>query len=182
MAREAVMRYRTSAFIAEVRRSAGYYWTAASVLTASWVLLILIAPAAAAADLRGVSDPVYHFFGYLCHQMPERSFYLFGHQFAVCSRCFGVYFGLAAGMVAYPLFRKLDESDPLPRFWLFLSMVPMSADWALGYFRIWENTHLTRVVTGLILGVACAVFIVPALVEIAELRLRRNGEQDKEAA
>jgi uncharacterized membrane protein len=176
------MNYRTSASITEVRRTAGYYWSAASFVTAFWVFLIFLAPTAAASGLQSASDPVYHFFGYICHQMPERSFYLFGHQFAVCSRCFGVYFGLTAGMMAYPLFRRLDESDPLPRFWLFLSMAPMAIDWSLGYFRIWENTHLTRVVTGLILGVACAVFIIPALVEIAELKNRHSSGQSKEAA
>ncbi len=182
MAFESTIAYRSAATVADVRKSAGYYWSAASVLTLFWVGLILLAPVAAAMDVRSVSDPVYHFFGYICHQMPERSFFLFGHQFAVCSRCFGVYFGLAGGVLAYPLFRRMDESEPLPRFWLFLSMVPMAVDWSLGYLSIWENTHLTRILTGLILGAACAVFIMPALIEIAELRVFRNQRKSKEAA
>jgi uncharacterized membrane protein len=84
--------------------------------------------------------------------MPERSFHLDGHALAVCSRCFGVYFGLVAGFAAYPFFRPIDEIEPLARFWLFLALVPISVDWSLGVFGIWENTHLTRFVTGAILG------------------------------
>jgi len=168
--------------VVDVRRSAKTYWKIAAGVALAWVALILLAPVAAAEGAGGVSQPLYHFFGYICHQMPERSFHIFGHQFAVCSRCFGVYLGLFLGMFAYPLFRRMDESDPLPRIWLFLSMVPMAVDWSLGYFRIWENTHLTRVTTGLILGVACAVFIAPALVELAEIRALRTSAKAKGAA
>ncbi|MBC7899046.1 MAG: DUF2085 domain-containing protein [Saprospiraceae bacterium] len=89
-----------------------------------------------------------------------------GHQLAVCSRCFGVYFGLFAGFLIYPLWRRIEEIEPLARFWLFLSLVPISIDWSLTVFGVWENTHLSRFVTGLVLGVVCATFIVPALVEI----------------
>jgi uncharacterized membrane protein len=98
--------------------------------------------------------------------MPERSFHLAEHPFAVCSRCFGVYFGLFAGFVVYPLLVKIEKTEPLPRFWLFLAMIPIGIDWTLGVFGIWENTHWSRFITGAILGAACAVFIIPALVEI----------------
>jgi len=54
--------------------------------------------------------------------------------------------------------------------------VPMAVDWSLGVFGIWENTHLSRFMTGLILGAACATFIVPALVEIKRnMTLRRRA-------
>jgi hypothetical protein len=45
----------------------------------------------------------------------------------------------------------------------------MAIDWLLGVFEIWENTHLSRFLTGAILGAACAVFIVPALIEVFAL-------------
>jgi uncharacterized membrane protein len=139
-------------------------WTIAMAVVTMWVLVIISPPI---LTLSGISAaPIYTFFGYICHQIPERSFHMFGHQFAVCSRCFGVYFGLLAGIAAYPLWRPIESVDPLPRFWLFLSMIPIAIDWSLGFFEIWENTHLSRFITGTILGVACAVFIIPALVEI----------------
>jgi uncharacterized membrane protein len=70
------------------------------------------------------------------------------------------------GFAVYPLWRKVDDIEPLPRIWLFLAMVPIGIDWGLTIFGIWENTHLSRLVTGLILGFACATYIIPALVEI----------------
>jgi uncharacterized membrane protein len=65
-----------------------------------------------------------------------------------------------------PLWRRIDETEPIARIWLFLSLVPIGIDWSLGVFGIWENTFTSRFLTGLILGVACATFIVPAIVEI----------------
>jgi len=124
-----------------------------------------------------IAAPIYGFFSYICHQISNRSFHIEGEEFAVCSRCFGVYFGLLMGFLIYPLWRKIDEIEPVPRFWLFLSMIPIGVDWSLGVFGIWENTYLSRFVTGLILGVACATFLVPGLVEVTRnlsMRCRRE--------
>ncbi len=73
------------------------------------------------------------------------------------------------GFFAYPFLRSIEEIEPLPRFWLFLALIPMGLDWSLGFFGIWENTHFSRFLTGLILGIMCAIFIIPALIELAEL-------------
>ena len=148
------------------RRQAFRVWTIGLIVVVTWVLLIVIAPIAKANGLAAIASPLYHFFGFICHQISERSFFIASEQFAVCSRCFGVYFGLLFGFAIYPLWRPVDEIEPLPRFWLFLALIPIAIDWSLTVFGIWENTQLSRFVTGLILGVACATFIVPALVEI----------------
>ena len=176
--KQSVSSYRSQEFLTGLTRKAGRLWIFVLSVVALWAILILSAPIAAAAEFDGIAGPVYWFFGYVCHQIPERSFHIFGHQLAVCSRCTGVYFGLIAGLVGYPLFRPLAESEPLPRFWLFLGMIPIAVDWSLGYFGIWHNNHLSRVTTGLILGIACAVFIVPAIAELAEIRLTRTLEQN----
>ena len=123
---------------------------------------------------------LYTLFSYMCHQISDRSFHIEGEQFGVCSRCFGVYFGLLAGFLIYPFWRTLDEIEPIPRIWLFLSLVPIGVDWSLGVFGIWENTHFSRLVTGIILGVACSTFIMPALVEIAR-NITLNRQQKKAA-
>ncbi len=140
-------------------------WLIAASIVALWFVLIVAAPLLSTNGIAG-SSPIYTFFSYICHQIPERSLYLGGRQLAVCSRCFGVYFGLLAGILAYPLWRPIDEIEPLPRYWLFLSLVPITIDWSLTIFGVWENTHASRFITGLILGATCATFIVPALVEI----------------
>lgn len=157
------------------------YW--AWLIVAGIVLLWALATIAPAV-LPFVSDTftgssIFSFFGYICHQIPERSFHFGMHQFGVCSRCFGVYSGLAVAVLVYPLWRNIDEIEPLPRLWLFASIVPMGIDWSLGMLGIWENNHVSRYITGFILGVGCATYIVPAVVEITfNLRPVRLPPQD----
>jgi uncharacterized membrane protein len=155
------------------RRQAWRVWAGGTAVVALWVMLTILAPMAQSNGLTGLSSPIYSFFHYLCHQKPDRSFHLAGEQFGVCSRCFGVYFGILLGFVIYPLWRRIDEIEPLPKFWLFISLVPAGIDWSLTFFGIWENTQLSRFLTGLILGIACATFIVPAFVEITRNLTRR---------
>lgn len=162
-----------------LKKRAWKIWSAGFVIVFLWVFLILLAPVAEANDLTGVSNPVYSFFSYICHQIPSRSFHLENHAFAVCSRCFGVYLGLLSGFVIYPLLRSINDTEPLPRFWLFAAMIPIGVDWLLGIFDIWENTHVSRFITGLILGAACAVYIIPALVEIFDLLSRKKRFETK---
>lgn len=150
------------------RSQAFRVWGVTLAVVFVWVFVIVLAPVAREFGW-AVAGPIYTFFSYICHQLPERSLHIDSHPLAVCSRCFGVYFGLFAGLLTYPLWRKIDEVEPLPRIWLFLSLVPISIDWSLTVFGVWENTHVSRFFTGLILGIACAVYIVPAFVEI-----RRN--------
>lgn len=158
--------YRPAAVAGRFRRQAAFAWTIGLLLVLFWVLLIVGSPIAKAYGLSEISNPLFHFFGFICHQLPDRSIHIVGEQLAVCSRCFGVYFGLLFGFAVYPLWRSIDEVEALPRFWLFLSMIPIAIDWSLTIFGIWENTQLSRFITGMILGVACATFIIPALVEI----------------
>jgi uncharacterized membrane protein len=161
----------------KMRRQAIFVWSISALIAVIWVFLILLAPFAEANNLKGVSNSVYNFFGFLCHQDPARSFHLANQAFAVCSRCFGVYFGLLLGFILSPFLRPVEETNPLPRFWLFLALIPMAIDWSLGFIGIWENTHLSRLLTGLIVGAACAVFIIPAFVEMTQLLSDRKKEK-----
>lgn len=164
--KQSIESYVPQIAVGNLRRQAFFVWGASAFLAAVWVFLILLAPVAQANDLTAVSSPIYKFCGYICHQIPARSYFLENQPFAVCARCFGIYAGLFFGFILYPFLRLVQKAEPFPRFWLFLAMIPMAIDWSLGFFEIWENTHLSRFLTGLILGAACAVFIVPALVEI----------------
>ncbi len=161
------------------RAQAFNVWLMASAVVLVWVGIIAAAPLLLANGFAGTATPVYGFFSYICHQMSERSLHLAGQQMAVCSRCFGVYAGLLTGILVYPLWRGVDEVEAIPRFWLFLSLIPITIDWSLTAFGIWENTHLSRFVTGAILGAACATYIIPALVDIVRnvSHRRRLGSQ-----
>ena len=158
--------YISQSVVKNQRRQAFFAWGAIFALALAWNFSIVAAPLAKAAGFESISNSIYTFFSYLCHQMDWRAYHLGGHPFAVCARCFGFYAGFFTGLAIYPLFRSPADTAAFPRPWLFLAMVPMALDWSLGFFGIWENTHFSRLLSGGILGAACAFFIVPALVEI----------------
>lgn len=174
---ETIENYVPQNFVEKRRRQAILVWGVFTILVFVWAFLTLLAPVAEANNYCAVSNPIYKFFSYLCHQMDSRSFHIRERPFAVCTRCFGVYFGLFFGFLLYPFLRRIEETEPLPRVWLFLALFPMAIDWSLGFFEIWENTQLSRFLTGAILGTACAVFIVPALVELFQLLSIKRKEK-----
>lgn len=159
-----------------MRRQAWNVWSVAVAITLLWAFLIILAPTARLSGAGSISEPLYHFFSFICHQIPSRTFHINGEPFGVCSRCSGIYFGLLVGVLIYPLWRRIESIEPIARIWLFLSLIPVGIDWSLTVFGIWENTFTSRFITGLILGIACATFIVPAAVEILRnLTYRRHA-------
>lgn len=149
------------------KRLAFWVWGIATAVVFLWIAAIVSAPIFEYEGIKSVSQPIYRFFSYMCHQISSRSFHYHEHQFAVCARCFGFYGGFLLGFIVYPLARALNNTDSFPRFWLFAAMIPMGIDVGVDFLEIWKNTHLSRTITGLILGFACAFFIIPALVEIS---------------
>lgn len=164
---DSIENYIPQDVIAIQKRLAILVWGIAFAVAFIWLLAIVSAPILEENGIKSISQPIYRFFSFMCHQISSRSFHYHEHQFAVCVRCFGFYAGFALGFVVYPLVRALNNTDSFPRFWLFAAMIPMGIDVGLTFFNIWENTHLSRTVSGLILGFACAFFIIPALVEIS---------------
>jgi uncharacterized membrane protein len=150
-----------------------WFWLLTLVIAFSFPCLIITAPLAAANNHPHVAFAIYHAFGTFCHQLPERSFFIAGHQFAVCARCTGLYAGFALMLLAYPLIRPLRSVVvPSPK-WLFLAATPLAVDFSLTFLGIWENTHTTRVLTGLLLGGATVFYVVPGLMELST-RARRD--------
>lgn len=176
--RQTIDNYAPQTVLHGLKKQARTVWSVSLTIVLVWLFLIVLAPLTADAA-SGISAPIYRFFGFVCHQQTERSFHFDEHAFAVCARCFGVYFGLLAGFAVYPFFRRVEDVEPLPRAYLFLAMIPMGVDWALGAFDVWANTHVSRFSTGAILGAACGVYIVPALVEIARLTSGRAKRRTK---
>ena len=148
-------------------RRARASWGAALGVAAGLVALIVAAPLLRAGGLVGAAGAVYQAFGMVCHQMGARSFHVEGFQLAVCARCFGLYVGALAGVAAYPLARPLARRDMPGRAWLLAAALPTAVDFALGFFGVWENTHLSRFLTALLLGAAAAFYVVPGVVDLS---------------
>ena len=155
-------------------------WALAACVALLFVGALFFAPLAAAAGHEAAARTLYRALHFVCHQMPERSFHVAGHPLAVCARCSGIYFGFAAAVLAYPLLRQVRRTDVPARAWLLAASLPVALDFALGFTGLWENTHLSRALTGALLGAACVFYVVPGLVELTSLRPREFFRQRAE--
>lgn len=154
-------------------------WGAVVAVALLIISLIISAPLTQSFGFSALAAGIYKTFSYLCHQIPERSFHLAGHQFAVCSRCTGLYAGFAFATLALPLLRSLKRTDTPHVIWLLLSVVPLTIDFGLTYFEIWENNHFTRVTTGALFGAVAALYVVPGLIELSANVQRRLRSESR---
>lgn len=156
-------------------RRALFVWCGLAALSLAFIALPLAAPILLAHGYIQSSSVIYRAFSFLCHQIPERSFHLEGHALGVCARCTGIYAGLAASVLFYPLLRSLKRAEAPARIWLVLACVPITIDFSLGFLGVWQNTHFSRFATGAIFGAVCALFVVPGFIEIARKGMRAAG-------
>ena len=147
-----------------------------SVVAGAMLVMTLIvgAPLALANDHPAIGLTIYRGFSKVCHQLPERSFFIAGHPFAVCARCTGLYSGFTVALLAYPLIGSLKRTTAPPRKWLFLAALPLAVDFSLTFFGIWANTHSSRLLTGALLGSVAAFYVMPGVSDLA-LRGWRRG-------
>jgi uncharacterized membrane protein len=130
-----------------------------------WCAAILLAPYLAAS-----SSPfavfVYQAFHPICHQVPERSFHLFGQKLAVCARCSSIYFAFLMGVALYPFINpSIHCSNNPTRGILVAALLPMLIDVGLDLLGIHESTFVTRTMTGIIFGVVIPFFVLPDAIE-----------------
>jgi uncharacterized membrane protein len=162
-------------------------WSIVAAAALFFIALIVGAPLALAEGHGLLGLTIYQAFSHLCHQLPERSFFIAGHKLAVCARCTGLYAGFAIAVFVYPAVRSPGSTYTPQRKWLFMAAAPMAIDFCLGFLGIWDNTHLSRFSTGALLGSVAVFYVMPGL---AELSLRnwvlifgrsRPGSEDQAA-
>ncbi|HEX5887088.1 MAG TPA: DUF2085 domain-containing protein [Pyrinomonadaceae bacterium] len=153
------------------------FWAISAAAVTLFVLPIVIAPLAAASGHGAIAATIYRAFATICHQLPERSYFIDGHKLAVCSRCTGIYAGFFFTLLAYPVIRSLRITSTPHRKWLFLAVLPLAIDFSLTFFDIWENTHTSRLVTGLLLGSAAVFFVMPGIMDLSLRALQNRPPQ-----
>jgi uncharacterized membrane protein len=109
---------------------------------------------------------VYGVGGVVCHQLPARSFYLWGRQLPVCARCTGIYAGAAIAAVigrsvGRPFRRAVNGKDSrLPRTVALLASLPtiltLVYEWTTGV----TPSNTVRAAAGLVLGAALSWLVV----------------------
>ncbi|HEY0006662.1 MAG TPA: DUF2085 domain-containing protein [Pyrinomonadaceae bacterium] len=166
----------------EFARRALLLWSLTVAGAALLVAVMMAAPLLLASGHESMAAMIYSAFGYVCHQISERSFHLEGHALAVCARCTGIYAGFLLGTLLYPLVRPLKNLETPARLWLFVAIMPLAIDWTLGVLNIWSNTHLSRFITGAFFSAVCAFFVVPGLLDLSRQSWRgifRRSDKEK---
>ena len=157
-----------------------------------WILLQFLAPIAlpkgSVSDLSGlvaISDNedtinnmdfpwnfIYSAGDRLCHQKAERSFFINENEMPFCARCTAIWLGLVVGL-GFIFFFKIELNEKFI-FILLLSMAPIGVDGFGQLFGFWESTYITRLATGLIIGVICGVALGVISDEIGTIKQFKN--------
>jgi uncharacterized membrane protein len=125
---------------------------------------------------KGLTIPasiIYYFYHLTCHQLPQRSFNVFGHKMCYCQRCCAIYTGIFCFGLLYPLFSR--RLLPLRWRWMFLLWLPMAIDGFTQLFGLRESNWQLRVITGTLFALSCVWVAFPHL-ERAFAEMRRDLE------
>ena len=110
----------------------------------------------------------------ICHQLPDRSFFLDGQQLPVCARCTGLYLSGAGGFIAWVAIKLARGRRPMavrPRAALAIvaaAAVPTVLSVASGTLGVWDGSNVTRAVFAIPLGLAAGAVV--AAVATKDLR------------
>lgn len=148
-----------------------------------WNAAIVGAPWAAAGGHRSLSAWLYFLFSPLCHQRPDRSFWLFHQPFGVCTRCTGIYTGALLGIALFGVWGKslrsgISRAEKVRtprRVFLLAGLVLVAADVGLELLGIRQTTPLSRYLTGAFCGIVAPFYLLPSFFDL----LLPNPEKNK---
>ncbi len=104
-------------------------------------------------------------FALVCHQRPERSFFIFGAPVGVCARCLGIYLGAAIGL-------SFRTSRRIAVQLLTIAAALNLLDVATEFAGLHGNWMAVRFALGVTLGAAAGLLISSAIISaVADLRL-----------
>jgi uncharacterized membrane protein len=131
-----------------------------------------LSPLAKAAGHPLVGELLFRLYTPLCHQLPERSFFICGHQVAFCHRCAAMYTAIALAGLVFALMRKRIRPATLKAGGLLLLPILLDGGThmlddvfglgfrgggdAIGTLNFW-----LRMVTGALVGVAMLIAVFP---------------------
>jgi len=135
-------------------------------------ILIILAPILASHAFHVLSAAVYIFFSGICHQIPERSFWISEHPLAVCHRCSGIYLGLFLGSLIK--FGFVHRSPQRRRKFLIAAISVLLMDALLPYAGLWRSAPFSRFLTGLLFGIIGSTILARGVAEfVREFSWRR---------
>ena len=166
-----VMTKRVEAGVNGLARFIAEHWLLlTNTAMLAFILPTLLAPSLASVGAYWPSRVIYFVYRLTCHQLPERSFFLFGHKMAICARCMAIYMsfwgmGLLYGVWKATPWGRRRRPRPLPIKWLAVLAAPMFIDGVAQLVGLHESTNLLRTITGTLVGAGTGLFAYPMLDE-----------------
>ncbi len=149
--------------------------TILNLINFAYVFLALITPYATAWGWSGFSNWSYGFCHIVCVQNPAHSFYLEGHQMALCERCLAIYATLGLlGLVFHLLRYRLR---PLKTWHYGLLSIPIALDSFTQLFGWRESTWELRFLTGGIFAFATVWYFYPTLERLMQSLCRKLARE-----
>ena len=156
---------RMRAFVLAVDRGvlavARHWVLAVNIIGGLYAGLPLLGPWLLAKGFTIPANMIYFMYKLTCHQLPERSFFVFGHKMCYCQRCCAIYSGVFLFGLLYPLASRIKQ--PLRWRWMFLLWLPMALDGFTQLFGLRESTWQLRVITGTLFALSCVWVAFPYL-------------------
>ena len=178
-----------------VFKLAKHWLLLASLFWGLYAGLPLLAPVLMDAGLTTPAKIIYIVYRPLCHQLPERSFFLGGQQHtysaeeladagveihpfsrdignetvgwktAFCQRDVAIYGSIFLAGLIYGLIRRRWREWKMPFRYYLLFLVPMGIDGLLQLFGLHDSNWILRTITGMVFGVGSVLFAYPYLEE-----------------
>jgi len=129
---------------------------AAIVSLLFWNLAILLAPILASSSnslLQIISGGIYFFMDPVCHQLAERSFFIYEWPMPVCVRCFTIYLSSFITMI-YTMLRKRLIQWPGRIYLIMILLVGLEI--GAEKLELIQNWFELRMLNGLLLGILLA--------------------------
>ena len=136
-----------------------------TIAAVAWAIVIVAAPVV--WHIERIAAPLsvlYAAASRICHQRPERSFFVAGAQMPVCARCSGLYLAGAVGALIGWTARRQPRSTAL----LVLAALPTAITFALEFVGIMHFSNIVRAVAALPLGIVAGYVFVAILREPQE--------------
>lgn len=130
-----------------------------------WLLVILLCPLSVHFGFADNSTLklIYFVFKFICHQLPERSYFMWGVQMPVCARCFGIYSGMVLGLLVYPFFKKLNNSKIPQLKTITIFVAPILIDAFAQSMGLYTTSNLVRSSTGIWFSIGVIFCLMPLL-------------------
>jgi len=142
-----------------IYRFAGRWLFGFNLVVGVYALAVILAPILRALGYRGAAKPIYGFFGLFCHQDPDRSFRVFGQQFACCERCAAIYGSIALFGLLFAFSRDRVRRPSYVAMVLLVS--PVALDGMAVGSGLYGSNAVMRVITGTMFGLAMIWFLYP---------------------